>query len=212
MKFLITLFVAFTFWHANAQISNLQTLQGQIIKENDIKNLADGSPYLIDDFTEGYISYPEKTFNGVFIRYNLYNETFEMERETGEIIELRMENILKLGFDRKRPGVFGVEMLSIDNNWFQELIPNRFYKSFKTSIVEDVQPGYNTAERRKRFVTQVQYFITDSSLILTEINLKKKDIQPLLKNRTTTEKYIKANRLKFTKEDDVIKIIAFDSN
>ncbi len=212
MKFLLILLTSFTFFRASAQISNLQTLQGQIIKENDIKDLADGSPYLIDEFTEGYIRYPEKTFEGVFMRYNLYNEAFEMERETGEIIELRMDNVLKLGFDRKRPGVFGVEMLSIDNNWYQELIPKRLYKSFKTSIVEDAQPGYNTAERRKRFVTQVQYFITDSNLILSEITLKKKEILPLLKNKAKTEKYVKNNRLKFTKEEDVVKIIAFDNN
>ncbi|WP_436517540.1 hypothetical protein [Ekhidna sp. To15] len=212
MKFLAALLVSFSFFKTSAQISNIQTLQGQIIKENDIRGLAEGSPYLIDEFTEGYITYPEKTFKGVFMRYNLYKESFEMERETGEIIELRMDGILKLGFDRKRPEVFGVEMISIDNVWYQELIPDRFYKFSKTTIVEDAQPGYNTAERRKRFVTQTQYFITDSNLILSEINLKKKEIQPLLTNQEKTNKYIKSNRLKYTKEEDVIKIIAFDTN
>ncbi len=212
MKYLITFILSLALFQSFGQISNLQTLQGQIIKEEDIKGLANGSPYLIDDFTEGYLEYPEKVYNGIFIRYNLFNEKFEVQRESGDIIELRMDNILKLGFDRKRPSVFGVEMLSIDNNWYQELIPNRLYKSYKTTIVEDAQPGYNTAERRKRFVTQVQYFVTDTNLILTEVDLKKKELLPILKNQNKTSKYVKSNKLKFNKEEDVIKILAYDNN
>lgn len=212
MKYVIAIALSFSLFQASAQISNLQTLQGQIIKEDDIRALADGTPYLIDEFTEGYLKYPEKTYKGIFMRYNSFNEKFEVQKEDGDIIELRTASILKIGFDRKRPGVFGVEMMSIDNKWYEELIPNKLYKSYKTTIVEDAQPGYNTAERLKRFVTQEQYFITDSKLILAEISLKKKDVIAVLKNENKTVKYAKSNKLKFTKEDDVIKILEFDSN
>ncbi len=212
MKYLVTIIVTFAFFKSNAQISNLQTLQGQIVKEDQIKNLAEGSPYMIDDFTEGYLKYPEKTYDGIFMRYNSLNQEFEVQRENGEIIILKMTNILRVGFDRKRPQVFGVEMITIDNNWYQELIPNRFYKYYSTSIVEEAQPGYNTAERKKRFVTQVQYFITYSAVNFTEVSLKKKDILAVLKNQEDANKYAKNNRLKFTKEEDVIKILSFNKN
>lgn len=212
MKYLVTIILSFAFVQTFAQISNLQTLQGQIVKEDDIKNLADGSPYMIDEFTEGYLKYPEKTYEGIFMRYNSLHQEFEVQRENGEIIVLKTTNILRVGFDRKRPGVFGVEMVTIDNKWYQELLSDKFYKSYKTAIVEDAQPGYNTAERKKRFVTQEHYFIAGSNLNLTEINLKKKDILPMLKDQSKISKYVKTDKLKYSKEEDVIKILAFDNN
>lgn len=212
MKYLLIIIVSLTFLESNAQISNLQTLQGQIVKEDQIKNLAEGSPYMIDDFTEGFLKYPEKTYDGIFMRYNSLNQEFEVQKENDEIIVLKMTNILRVGFDRKRPNVFGVEMITIDNKWYQELIPNRFYKYYSTSIVEEAQPGYNTAERKKRFVTQEQYFIADANVNLVEIGLKKKDVLSILKNQNAAVKYAKTNRLKYTKEEDVIKILSFDKD
>lgn len=196
-----------------AQIENLQTLQGQILKEQAIaKQLSEKAYLLGKDFTEGYIAYEgtKQRMNGLFMRLNMVTGDMEVNMENGDILLLNPTGIHRVGLQRQRPGVFGKEFVHAGGMWLEELSQKaRIYKGYRARTVSDVQPGFNTSEVATRLVvTETHYRMSETGL--AEITLKKKDVIKQLQHPNASLAFAKSKGLNLREEKGLVQLIEYD--
>ena len=79
-----------------------------------------------------------------------------------------------------------------------------------TKNVQASNPYYYNSPTYQQEVLVYDYFFLDRQGNITQYNLKKKELlQALSKRQSKINEYIKANRLKFDRRTDLVRIIAF---
>ncbi len=171
-----------------------------------------GSCYLNDTFIDGQITLDiGKTFQGP-IRYDIYADQIEFKNSANEIFivqnpkAIRMVYMDSLKFNYFEPGLFK------DVKGFYEILLIGDYSLYKKYQIflknpEAAGPGFQTSVAI--FIPQdSKYFIMDPDANFMEIN-NKKDL--LIKGRDTgeLEKFIKDNKIKPKKEQDLIRFTEF---
>ncbi|MDD4227321.1 MAG: hypothetical protein WCY58_10950 [Mariniphaga sp.] len=101
----------FFFWIIPAAFSQPQTLyeiksvidffNSHKLQQGDLKSVLvesdiEGSPYLSDDFVDGSLYTTSKTrYDGVAIRYNVYNEQVEIRSDDGQVLGLAVPDVIE---------------------------------------------------------------------------------------------------------------------
>lgn len=202
--FFLALCASFTIKGQDVMI-NMTNLQGNMVRLEDRYSDIEGSPYLPKDFKEGYVKIGKQTLYGVFMRFNMYNQRIELERENGDVIELDTRGIYEIGMDRQRPNVYQMKFTQLEEGWYQELVPGLIYKVHKVKM-QEAQPEFNSAKLDKKFVDVSTYYLRKGKE-LKSFALRRRDILDLVSDEEAVKSYVKGNKLKWNSEDDVIQIL-----
>ena len=85
----------------------------------------------------------------------------------------------------------------------------KLVKYYNTKHIEGRQPDYSTGLIVDKFITDVQFYLMNSSNELEPVKLKKKDILKVLdSNKDKIENYADESNLSFKKEENLIQILS----
>lgn len=177
-----------------------------------------GSPYLYEDFQQGVIrDMLEETYRKVFVRYNIFNDDFQIKYDSPHSkaynlikdpkvrVELNYKTfVYKTFIDENKEVVEGFlelfyfdEYISIFKRYRKKLdLP----KKAETSLHKDI-PG--------RFVDKNSFFVSKGLQIVVLPENRKTIINFFPNHKEELEHYIKNERLRFKKEEDVKKLIRY---
>ena len=174
-----------------------------------------GSPYFLGKAYPGILKFADgRTRNGVWIRYDLYNEKVTIELDSvfmelnNEISEysiiltdyggknLVFRNATAFG-DSKKKGFYNV---------LGESRRYRFLKEYKLKLVPD--PVNSLAKDYRMFEQYFDYYLFDSTTRnMKKIKLNKKNISSFFEDKEAVENAIKINNIDLSSEDGVLLLL-----
>lgn len=179
----------------------------------DISNIM-GSPYLNNDFQTGDILTTSNTYyDGISLRYNIYNDDMEYKGKDENIYSLEKSTItiVNIGdteFIYKAYSNNG----TIGRSFFEVLSKGKItlLKQYHVRF-EQEQPAKAFADPvpAKFNSTRSDYYILIGEHEPKRISNFKDMIELLPDQKSEIEKYIKSNKLKFGSQEDISKIIAY---
>lgn len=216
MKIIFTILVA-TLILPTSLISQTVDLPSDYVRntitgKNNIPENVEGSPYMNDDFKPGKIDTGDKIINSP-MRYNIYQDEFQIANGETEIIALRRTPNLKIELQGKKFAIYGFNgPTGNKQGYFEEL-----YSSENISILKRHEAEFTEAKKAAnsyasdtpaKFKPSETYYIKVGANSAEEVDLKKKDVLNAI-NDDKVEKYIKQNKLKFKDESDLIKVAQY---
>ncbi|MFC2129178.1 hypothetical protein ACFLQX_00185 [Bacteroidota bacterium] len=184
-------------------------------QHNDNSSIV-GSPYLTENFESSLVLLNNLWYEGIALRYDIYNDQFEVEFESGKmIIDPIKNNIDTIKYNgevfvRKvfEPGnTKGLSYLALLGQW------NNFglFKQYKTRL-EAATPtdGYNEARPAEYHSTSPGYYIFNNNEII-EIKGSKTIAEVFNIEHKMVKRYLKEKDYKLSNEDDMISVLAYYS-
>jgi len=179
---------------------------GKSLKYDEIQ----GSPYLSKSFSNAKIG---ENFEEVPVRYNSYKDEIEFQKD-GKILVLPKESKFSRIEIKSPPQNFVV----LDSNdelkgYFIELMNGKYslYKKEKT-IFRDYVPAASSyaSDKPASFKNQdpIFYIKTENSIIKNPKN-QKDIIEKFPDKKEILTLFFKSNKIKFDKEEDLIKLVNF---
>jgi len=176
----------------------------------------EGSPYLDDAFVNGTIYTTTKTqVPDVPLRYNIYNDNLEFKTSDGTILELAHPETV----ERAKMGE--IEMVHTDylnstnntNQGFFKVLaegklnllakPDIFYQEAKE------QAAYKDAQPPKFIQKSDEYYVQKPGYPAIKIK-KSKDLDEVVSaNKKELDTYIKKNKIKFKKAEDLTQLVNY---
>ncbi len=175
----------------------------------------DGSPYYHKDFIEGAIITKDGVkYDKIPLRYNAYDDRMEYKHKSGIAFYFTRPEDYKEIIIEDTHFVYG------DFTNGKDLIPSYYelMNDGKVSLLKKTKRSLREAEPAKpfsdpkpaKFVSKPDmYFILKDGKKLYEIKNGKAIISILKDKKEEISAYIKANKLKAKKENDLIKIISY---
>lgn len=192
-------------------------LQGQSLYTYGInkKSEAQGSKYLTEGFMVAKIDDSVKDFP---LRFNAFENKFEHKNDSGQVIVL--DNVYnKIAFSTGLTFEL-ITYTNLENNVNKEylelinLSSRNLFKTNKITFIDAKAPvnGYDTAKPAKYVLAKSSYVVKYKESYY-EIPEKTKDLEKLFPEKSAEIKaFVKQNKLKLTKEEDVIKFANFINN
>lgn len=179
-------------------------------KNNPGENIS-GSPFTTDDFVLGTVIGYKTNF---LLRYDTFNDQMLVKRKDGNIVIINKEAGTKVTFDDgTKYAVFDYTFDGTSKNGYLEvLLENSAISLLKKEVIKFVPAqkpasGYDRPKPPMFKKSRDQYFVLNKK---GEINLvgKKKDILILFPDiKNDIESFIRSNKIKLTKEKDLIKLV-----
>ncbi|MDH5413043.1 MAG: hypothetical protein OEW87_02800 [Flavobacteriaceae bacterium] len=170
-----------------------------------------GSPFTTDDFVLGTVIGYKANY---LLRYDTFNDQMLVKRKDGNVVIVDKETITEATFnDGTKYKVFDYIFDGTKRNGYLEvLLENSAISLLKKEVIKFVPAqkpasGYDQPKPPMFKKARDQYFILNKK---GEINLfsKKKDILMLFPDiKNDIDSFIKSNKIKFTKEKDLIKLV-----
>lgn len=174
-----------------------------------------GSPYLYDDFSPGYILVDDSILiNNIELRYNVFAEQMQMkyqnkvssiavpDRVNKVVLNNEIFNYLKFFLKDK-----------IQKGYFCKLTKGKLtlLKKYKCELIgSSYNKALDAGNKNSTFSIKKYYYILDSKKNISEVKLRKKKILKLFSDKKDiVKKYADDNNLSFRKEKDLIKIINY---
>lgn len=191
----------------HAQTAFLQDINGRpffTINYTDYE----GSPYLINDWRKGTVVAKTngKTYELAKMRYDIYKDEIEYEenqkpyRFANEITEFQLAGRV---FRRNFPNIETYNARS-----FYEVLYDGKIKVLKHYLVKvQSEKPYNSATEIKRFVKDEYLFLMKDSKMIKLKRDKKAVLDLLADKQSDLENFIKSQKLKLSKEDDIIALV-----
>lgn len=178
----------------------------------DVPENVEGSPYLTENFNPGKIITSKNTINAG-VRYNIYQDEFQISNGNDEIIALRRNPDVKVILDEKH---FSIQPYKIDNStkqgYFEELYSGKkimVLKKYKSEYQEGKKAANSYAsDSPARFTLEESYYIKLKDSPGQQIDLKKKDVIRFFDNEKI-EDFIKDRNLKLKEESELINVAKF---
>jgi hypothetical protein len=169
-----------------------------------------GSPYLSKSFSVAKVA---DSYEEVPVRYNSYKDEIEFQKN-GNTLVLPKEKVFSR-IEVKSPKQTFV-LLNLDDDlkgYFIELVNGKYslYKKIKT-IFKDFTPAANsyTQDRPAIFKNQDPiYYIKIENLMIKKFKNQKEITEQFPDKKETLNIFFKSNKIKFDKEDDLIKLVNF---
>jgi hypothetical protein len=167
-----------------------------------------GSPYLYENFVPGTLKINKEVFN-VSIRYNAYQDEFEMKNAKDEIVA-----VLKKSDVDVQMGNQIYKLLNYNNKltYFEILSDGVNMRLLKKDIkkfmeAKEAENSYSSAKPAK-FVLETNYYLQSNNSI-TPVKLNKKSILAQFDKKAEVTKFIKLNKLRLKTEDDIKKLLIY---
>lgn len=174
-----------------------------------------GSPYLNDDFSPGKIIMKDGTsYSDIPLRYNIYTDKIEFESNNNVIMEIAQPNLCERIIISNKIFVYQsyTENNSSKNGYFELIeegnlsLLKQYQLQFKDAV--EAQP-YKDPKPAQFDQHSPRFFLLSDSNTAVELNSKSKTLEALEQYSPDIEKWIKKNKLKVNKEEDLIKAIQF---
>lgn len=208
-----------------------ELIGGQAIGGNRVNLLLDVSPVVLNESVEGSPYINEKFLPATisasegdvfYVRYNAMNDEFEVKGENNKAYALnryRRDIVVEILPLKKTYQVIGYYDDDQNENfgYFLNLSnPNAktvLYKKEKVIFIDEQKAitGYDNSDPAKYKRVNDKFFIKlKGKNILTELPNKKKNIVNLFpEHKDSISKYIKENRIKTSKEEDLVQLINY---
>lgn len=185
----------------------LQDINGQPIFENAYSAI-EGTPYLNADWTRGTVKakHNGKTYELAKTRYDAYKD--ELEYEENQKPYRFGKEITEFTSDGKlfRSGFTALDNLTLAS--FYEVIYDgkvKLLKRYPTRIQSE--KPYNSATEIRRFVKEEAFFLYKDHKTYRLKKDKKSLLEALGDKQADLEAFIKDQKLKLSKEEDILKVI-----
>lgn len=192
---------------AHAQGMFIQDINGRPIFENGYTEI-EGSPYLKDEWARGMVKakHNGKTYELAKMRYDTYKDELEYEenqksyRFSSEITEF----VTTDGVFRNNFPVY--ESLSGRN--FYQVLSDGKVKLLKRIVTKiQTEKLYSSATTTKRFAKEEFLYLFKDGAIIRLKKDKKALLEALSDKQADLEAFIKEQKIKFSKEEDFLRVI-----
>ena len=192
---------------AHAQGMFIQDINGRPIFENGYTEI-EGSPYLKDEWSRGNVKakHNGKTYELAKMRYDTYKDELEYEenqksyRFSSEITEFTTTSGV---FRNKIPAY---ESLS-GRNFYQVLYDGKVKLLKRTVTKIQTEKLYSSATTTKRFVKDEFLYLFKDGAITRLKKDKKALLEALSDKQADLEAFIKEQKIKFSKEEDFLRVL-----
>lgn len=199
---------------------SLDFLRSHKMHTGDLQNMLtesdiNGSPYLNDEFIIGTIfTTTEMQFQDIPLRYNIYSGKLEFKTPENEVLALAAPEIVK----RAEFGEFKLSYITyslskkIKRGFFEELVNGKVSLFTKAEILyqKPTKPAaYKDAEPAKFIERPNLYFLKVEKESAKKIDNKKGLIEMFPDNREQVATFIKKNKIKVNKEDQLIELVTY---
>lgn len=187
------------------------------ITEDELNN-ASGSPYLNKEFAYGTISVGDKEIASI-LRYNIFFDEIEISKvvdpdDKTNIGGLLKDPSIKAKFDNR---TFVYISSGNEGGYVQILTTGKQFDLYMKSTVTYTPPYYSTngydTPRPGKFETTNAFYMVSKQNRFIPIPTKHKDLLKMISyKQAEVKKYLKDNRIKLSKENDVKKFMVFYNN
>lgn len=216
MKKTLLTAILFSSFYAHAQVSEIPAVtdwsnQMNMAKDgNGIKNI-DGKQYLDENFypvsVKGY-----NTNNPATFRYNPYKDVMEFKQD-GKIYELVKIDNLVINFPSKTYQQLDYSYDNSNSSGYLVLLVNQKISLYKKEkiILDDglITSNSYTDTTKKNYRRLKDIYLVKIDDKFYKFPKSSKELATLPIDVPKTEEYIKHNKLNFSKENDIIKIVEF---
>lgn len=179
-------------------------------KGNSGKNIT-GTPFTTDDFVLGtVIGYK----NNYLLRYDAFNDQMQAKDNDDKVVILNKETITEVTFkDGTKYVVFEYTFDGAKKNGYLEvLLSNSSISLFKKEVIKflpakKAESGYDKDVPAMYKKARDRYLISNKKGEINSFSKKKDFLNFFPDKKTDIEKFIKSNKIKFTKEKDLIILI-----
>jgi hypothetical protein len=185
------------------------TSNGKMLKYDDIT----GTPYTDKDFKMAKLA---ENYEEVPVRYNSFKDEVEFKKGEDILVVPKQKEFYKITIKQPLQNIVYLETADDLQGYFFEIASGKIalYKKEKT-IFRDETPATNSygSPKPAELIKQdpVFYLIIDSNFIKKPKNQKSIiEAVPNLGDKINT--FVKENRIKFNKEEDLKKLVVFLNN
>ena len=219
---LITLLMVVTAGSALGQIGNTTGTMNEVLKITGGYKDTDGTPYLIDDYKNGFLYDKEGKAKPVFLKYDTYKEEVEVFNDGNPLlIDKRLYPRFVIEYiDTKTKRKVHYEFtneISIPgmepDKYVQVVVDGDKYKlikTYSTVLLQSQDQGYGGVVTNNYFDNNEDYFIYQVGLDAVELKrLKNKDILKAISDDGTIKNWFKEKRVKIRGEADMAEFINY---
>ncbi|WP_428655136.1 hypothetical protein [Runella sp.] len=191
----------------HAQSLFIQDINGRPIFENGYTEI-EGSPYLNDAWSTGNVKAKNngKTYELAKMRYDLYKDELEYEenqkpyRFSTEITEFSTnDGVFRSGFP-------AIESMTA-RNFYQVLYDGNVKLLKRNTVRIQLEKLYSSATQTKRFMKESALYLFKNGTIIRLKKDKKSLLEALGDKQTQLETFINDEKLKLSKEEDILRVI-----
>ncbi|MFZ4930773.1 hypothetical protein [Chryseobacterium sp. Mn2064] len=192
---------------AQSVFDGIKSTTGKTLKYEDIPG---ASPYLNKEFANAKVA---ANYEQVPVRYNSYSDEIEFKKNNEVQVLPKTSDFSRIEIASPKQTIVLLETSDDLNGYFIELVngKNSLYKKVKTKFT-DVVPAANSyaSERPANFRTldPVYYIKTDKGFIKKPRN-QKEIIEQFPDKKDNLTAFFKSNKIKFDKDEDLIKLVTF---
>ena len=175
-----------------------------------------GSPYADSNFYKGYIITSDSSiYHGIYLRYNNYKDVMEFKKEENEIYEI--PNALPVLQMKFNGAIFEKKMYQlkgISKSGFFRRVTNGRTSLFcqQRIILEKAKMAslYNASKLPNFKQTALKWYLQmDKNKELVSFSNKKELLSILSDEENKLSTFIKKNKLKIRREDDMVEIVNY---
>lgn len=190
----------------NATFSGIKSSTGRVLTYDDIS----GTPYPNKNFATAKIGTSDQR---ILVRYNSYNDEVEFKKDDQILSLLKTPEYSRVEIISPKQTLVLLETNDDLSGYFFEITSgkNSLYKKIKTKFIDAVPAATSYSTDKPAFFKTsdpVYYIKTENNFIKKPKNQKEIiEALPNLKNQINA--FIKENKIKLNKEEDLIKLVNF---
>lgn len=195
---------------SRAQQFLLQDVNGRPLRIGQYENI-NGSPYLRDEWTKGRVVLANGNFfEGVPLKYDLVADQLLFQTEEGQVLEF-VQPVREFHFEGK-DNIYRSGFAPIDNHTsasFYQVLEDGNAKLLKKSdkVIRE-EKAYGTATITKNIMEYTNYYIEGDDQMVRVKN-EKDLLRALQGHEADLKDFIKKNKLKLKKEEDMVQLVKY---
>ena len=204
---------------AEAQTSIYNGVSGIPVEGKKSKDNPIGSKFLSENWTTGdVLQEDDKYFNGMNLKYNLYDDQLIFKNQKDEILAFKTpikEFHLYEDVDDKTRAVrvYKNGFPEVDKytkkNYYQVLVDGKaiLLKKFYLSFVEGIP--YGASDVQKTLIPNQAYYLFANGKMTKVKKQKDSFLLPISNQKEALNLYIKNEKIKFKSDEDLIKVLSY---
>lgn len=196
---------------------------GLFLMNKKVASKTVGTTYLDDNWNQGHIQLVGgQVVENFPLKYDIKNNVIEVKSDSE--IKVCPSNIVSNFYWRNKETSKIVQFVNCQDYkirsggplvGFFEVVsdPNQLHKLFVKTNLVTIKPDYNVAlsvgDRDTKIVKKEQYYLSNNDTVQLITKNKKKSLALFSVNEPLVTLFIKKNKLKFTKKEDLIRILAY---
>ncbi|CAA7194206.1 hypothetical protein [Chryseobacterium potabilaquae] len=192
---------------SNLFLNTISTVKNNgLLTYDEIK----GSPYYTKEFSLAKMA---ENFESAPARYNRYTDQVEFQKGDKNYALPKEATFSHILFLNTKEKLVLLETKDDNAGYFFEVVGGTYslYKKVKTKFVDIKKAANSFAEDKPAYFLNVDpfYYIQTDKGFIKEPKNQKEIIDQIPEKRAALETFFKSNKIKFNKEEDLIKLVNF---